>query len=121
MWAAPEQLGAPTIGGGSARSGGGGRGGLRSQRSLPSRPKYMKSKKTGSFAHVLAYKYPKTLFFAQIYLTRYTRETFFEKYVNFQNHYLSQCGVIPVQRFGSHIRPQPQGLGLKLAFQKYRK
>ncbi len=97
MWAAPELLGAPTIGGGSARSGGGGRGGLRSQISLPSHPEYMKTaKKTGSFTHVLAYKSQKTPFFAQKYLKRYTHETFFEKYVNFQNHYLSHCKVISV-------------------------
>ncbi len=62
--------------------------------------------------HFVAYKSPKTPFFAQKYLTRYTHETFFEKYVNFQNHYLSHCGVIPVQIFESHIRPQPNGLGL---------
>ncbi len=37
-------------------------------------------KKTGSFAHVLAYKSLKTPFFAQKYLTRYSHETFFEKY-----------------------------------------
>jgi hypothetical protein len=46
---APELLGAPTIGGGSARSGGGGRGGLRSEISLPSHPKYMKTAKNGRF------------------------------------------------------------------------
>jgi hypothetical protein len=39
--------------------------------------------KTGGFAHVLAYKSPKTLFFAQKYLTRYTHKTFFEEYTNF--------------------------------------
>jgi hypothetical protein len=92
--------------------GGGGRGGIRSQISLPSRPKYIKTAKKGSFAHIVAYKSPKTPFFAQKYLTRYTHETFFEKYVNFQNRYISRCGVIPVQSFGSHIRPQPHGLGL---------
>jgi hypothetical protein len=70
--------------------------------------------KTGDFAQILAYKSPKTPFFAQKYLTRYTHEKFFEKYVNFQNHYLSHCGLIPVQSFGSHIRPQPHGLGLTL-------
>jgi hypothetical protein len=42
-WAAPELLGAPTIGGGSTRSRGGGGGGHRSQISLPSRPKYTKT------------------------------------------------------------------------------
>jgi hypothetical protein len=49
VWAAPELLGAPTIGG----------------------------EKTGGFAQVLAYKSPKTPFFAQKYLTRYTHKTFF--------------------------------------------
>ncbi len=54
-------------------------------------------KKTGGFAHVLAYKSLKTPFFAQKYLTRYTHETFFEKYTNFQAHCLSHCRVIPLQ------------------------
>jgi hypothetical protein len=38
----------------------------------------------GSFAHVFAYKSPKTLFFALKYLTRYTHEKFFEEYINFK-------------------------------------
>jgi hypothetical protein len=113
VWPAPELLGAPTIGGGSARSGGGGGKGHRSQISLPSRPKYKKMAKTGSFALVLANNSPKTPFFAQKYLTRYTHETFFEEYMNFKTHYLSHYRVIPLQSFGSHIRPQPHGLGLK--------
>ncbi len=72
-------------------------------------------KKKGGFAHVLAYKSPKTPFFALKYLTRYTHETFFEEYINIKNfRNLSHCGVIPVRSFGSHIRPQPHGLGLKL-------
>ncbi len=49
MWAAPKLLGAPTIGGGSARSGDGGGGGHRSQISLPSRPKYTKKAKHRQF------------------------------------------------------------------------
>ncbi len=57
---APELIGAPTIGGGSARFGGSGGGGHRSQISLPSRPKYTKMAKSGGFAHVLSYKSPKT-------------------------------------------------------------
>ncbi len=70
-------------------------------------------KKTGGFAHVFAYKSPKTPFFALKYLTRYTHETFFEEYINFKIfRNLSHCGVIPVRSFGSHIRPQPHGLGL---------
>ncbi len=64
------------------------------------------------FAHILACKSPKTQFFAQKYLIRYTHKRFCERYVNFQNHYLSHCGVVPVQSFRSHIRPQPHGLGL---------
>ncbi len=81
----------------------------------PSKPPkiHENGQKTGGFVHVLAYKSPKTPFFAQKNLTRYTHETFFEKYVNFPNHYLSHCGVMPVQSFGSHIRPQPHGLGLR--------
>ncbi len=56
----------------------------------------------------------KCRFFALKYLTRYTHETFFEEYVNFKIfRNLSHCGVIPVRSFGSHIRPQPHGLGLK--------
>jgi hypothetical protein len=45
VWAAPELLGAPNIGVGIAQSGGGGGGGHRSQISLPSCPKYMKTAK----------------------------------------------------------------------------
>jgi hypothetical protein len=45
-WAAPELLGAPTIGGGSAWSRGGGGGDYRSQISLQSRPKSTKTAKT---------------------------------------------------------------------------
>jgi hypothetical protein len=62
----------------------------------------------------LVYKSPKTSFFAQKYLTRYTPETFFEEYTNFEAHYLSHCRVIYLQSFGSHIRPQPHGLGLSM-------
>jgi hypothetical protein len=103
---APEMLVAPTIGRGSARSRGGGEGDHRSQISLQSRPKIDKNgKKTGGFAHVLAYKSPKTPFFAQKYLTRYTHETFLEEYTNFEAHYLSHCRVIPLQSFGSRICP----------------
>ncbi len=70
--------------------------------------------KMGGFVHVFAYKSPKMLFFALKYLTRYTHEKFFEEYINFKIfRNLSHCGVIPVRSFGSHIRPQPHGLGLK--------
>jgi hypothetical protein len=68
--------------------------------------------KTGGFAHVFAYKSLKTPFFALKYLTRFTHETFFEEYTNFEAHYLSRCRDIPLQSFGSHIRLQLHGLGL---------
>ncbi len=81
---------------------------------IPSQPNEIakNGEKTGGFAHALAYKSPKTLFFALKYLTRYTHETFFEQYTNFEGYYLSRCRVKPLQSFGSHIRPQPHGLGL---------
>jgi hypothetical protein len=72
-----------------------------------------KWRKTDGFAHVLAYKSPKTPFFALKYFTTYTHETFFVEYTNFEAHYLSRFGVISVRSFGSHICPQPHGLGLK--------
>ncbi len=66
---------------------------------IPSQPYEIakNGEKTGGFAHVFAYKSPKTAFFAIKYLTRYTHETFFEEYINlkiFRN--LSHCRVIPV-------------------------
>jgi hypothetical protein len=40
---------------------------------------------------------------------------FFEEYMNHKFFgYLTQCGVITVQSFGSHILSQPSGLGLRL-------
>ncbi len=70
--------------------------------------------KTGGFAHVLAYKSPKTPFFAPKYFTTYIHKTFFEEYTNFEAHIFSRFGDISVRSFESHIRPQPHGLGLKL-------
>jgi hypothetical protein len=85
VWAAPELLGAPTIGRGSAQSRGGGGGGCRSQISLQSRPKNTKTaKKRAVSQHVLAYKLPKMLFFTQKYFKRYTHKMFFEEYINFK-------------------------------------
>jgi hypothetical protein len=46
-----------------------------------------KRQKMGGFVHVLAYKSPKTPFFALKYLTRYTHEMFFEEYANFEGQY----------------------------------
>ncbi len=87
-----------------------------SQKSYIPSPPYEIAKngeKTGGFAHVLAYNSRKTSFFALKFLTRYTHETFFEEQTNFEGYYFSRCRDIPLQSFGSHIRPQPHGLGLK--------
>ncbi len=79
---------------------------------IPSQPYEIakNGEKTGGFAHVLAYKSPKTPFFDLKYFS-----TFFEEYINFKIfRNLSCCGVIPVRSFGSHIRLQPHRLELKL-------
>jgi hypothetical protein len=89
--AAPELLGAPTTGGGSARPRGGGGEIPRSHINLQQYEIAKNGEKTGGFAHVLAYKVLKTPFFAHKYLTKYTHETFFEEYTNFEVHYLSHC------------------------------
>jgi hypothetical protein len=109
MLAAPELFGTPTIGGGSARPSGGGGEVIYTFTAVRNSEK---RRKTGGFVHVLAYKSPKTPFFALKYLTRYTHETFFEVYTNLEGPYLSRYRDIPLQSFGSHIRPQPHGLGL---------
>jgi hypothetical protein len=43
---------------------------------------YEKDEKMGDFGHCLAYKLPKTSFFTQKNLTKYTSETFFEENIN---------------------------------------
>ncbi len=112
MRAVPELLGAPTMGGGSARPWGGGGEVIYTFTAVYEIAK--NGKKTDGFANVFASKSPKTQFFAIKYLTRYTHEMFFEEYINFKIfRNLSHCGVIPVRSFGSQIRPQPHGLGLK--------
>ncbi len=63
---------------------------------------YENSEKTDGFLHFLAYKLPKTLFFAQKYLARYTPETNFEEYINF-TFYVTQ-GIVELYLFkGSEI------------------
>ncbi len=77
--------------------GGGGGGSQKSNKTSNPPEIYKNGEKTGGFAHVLAEKSPKTPFFAQKYLTRYTHEMFFEEYIKFKIvHYLSHCGVLPV-------------------------
>jgi hypothetical protein len=79
VWAAPELLGASTIGGGSARSGVVVEKVIEVKSAFQAAQNIQKQRKTGSFAHVLANNSPKTPFFAQKYLTRYTHERFFEE------------------------------------------
>jgi hypothetical protein len=79
--AAPELLGALTIGGGSAWPGGGGGEVIYTFIAVRNS---QKCENMGGFAHVLACKLPKTPFFTLKYLTRYTHETFFEEYINFK-------------------------------------
>jgi hypothetical protein len=106
--AAQKLLGAPTIGRGIAWAGGGGGGSQRSQIHTHAAHNVRKRQKKGSFEHFLAYKFPKTLFFAQKFLTRYNPETFFEEYINFNIFcYLRHCGVIPILSFGSHTYTAP--------------
>jgi hypothetical protein len=65
MRVAPEMLGAPTLGGGSARHRGVDGESHRSQISLPShRNIYKNGERMGGFTHFLAYKSPKTTFFS---------------------------------------------------------
>jgi hypothetical protein len=89
--AAPELLGAPTTGGGSARPRVGGGEIPRSLINLQQYEIAKNGKKTADLAHVFAYKVSKMPFFAHKYLTRYTHEMFFEEYTNFEVHYLSHC------------------------------
>jgi hypothetical protein len=78
--AAPELLGAPSIGGEVPGPG------VVVERSYIPSPPYEIAKngeKTGGFAHIWTYNSPKTTFFALKYLTRYTHEMFFKEYINF--------------------------------------
>jgi hypothetical protein len=88
--ASPELLGAPLAGGVPGQ----GWWWRNSKKSYKPSQQYEIAKigeKTAGFAQVFAYKAPKTPFFAHKYLTRYTHETFFEEYTNFEVHYLSHC------------------------------
>jgi hypothetical protein len=68
MRAAPELLGAPSMGGGSARPRGGGGESYRSQISLQSRPKYTKTAKNGRFHELFSLKIAEKAIFALKYL-----------------------------------------------------
>ncbi len=63
MRAAPDLLGAPTIGGGSAQPGGGGGGSSRSQIAFQAARNIQRRQKMGGFKHfILANKSPKMPF-----------------------------------------------------------
>jgi hypothetical protein len=106
-------LGALTIGGGSARPRGGGRGSQRSQIRLPCP---LGIYKNGQFPTLTDLKDAKNILFYLKVLNNYTPKTFYEEYINFKIFCnLRRYGVIPVQNFGSHIYPQSPGLGLTLS------
>ncbi len=62
MRAAPELLGAPTIGGGSAQPGCGGGGSQKSQKAFQA-ANVQKQRRNGQFPALIDLKMPKTLFF----------------------------------------------------------
>ncbi len=115
--AAPELLDEPNIGGGSALPGGGGGGSQRNQKSLPSRPECTKTAKKQPVFHTYwLKKTPKSLFLLKSTLQNILPRRFLRIVILILIFFcfLRHCGVIPVQSFGSHIRIQPPGLGLKL-------
>jgi hypothetical protein len=72
---------------------------------------YKNSENTGSFPALFGLLNAENAIFHSKVLTRYTPETFFEEYVNFEIFcYLRHCGVIPVQSFRIHVRPTPSCL-----------
>jgi hypothetical protein len=94
MRAAPELLGALTIGGGSARPWGDDGGSPRSQISLLSCPKCTKTAKNGLFHTLFGLEVAKNAVFHSKVLNKIYSRDFFKEYINFQIfHYLSHCGV----------------------------
>jgi hypothetical protein len=68
----------------------------------------------GGFTYLLAYKSPKTPFFAQKYLTIYNPKTFFEEYMNFNIFiYLAIVKLYLFKDSEVIYAPQPPGLVLK--------
>jgi hypothetical protein len=106
--AAQELLGAPTIGRGKCPAWGWWWG---SQISLP------RSQECTKMYNTFCPKIAKNDIFC-LKVTKYTPMTFFKEYIIFKNFCYLRCfGVIPVQSFGSHIRPLLPGLGLRLIFE----
>ncbi len=111
MRATSELLGAQTIGGGSARPWGGGGEVIYTFTAVGNSQK--RRKKQAVSRTFWPVNRQKCSFRSKVFNKIYSRE-FFEEYTNFEGHYLSRCRDIPLQSFGSHIRPQPHGLGLNV-------
>ncbi len=93
--------------------------GVKGVKYAPMLPKmYENCEKTGSFPNFLACKLPKTPFFAQKYLTRYTPEMFFEEYINFKHFFILKAlwNYIRSKFQKSYSLPQPPGSGLQQYF-----
>ncbi len=119
MRVAQELLGAPTIGGGSVRPGGGGGGSQRSQTSLLSCRVCAKTAPKQQFPSLIDLLTKTPFFFLKVLNKIYFHDDF-EEYINFKIFcFLWHCGVIPVQSFRSHIRPQPPGLGLNVFIENF--
>ncbi len=91
MRAAQKLLGAPTIGGGSAQAG----GVVEGVKGVKYTPKPPTMYENGEKRAVFCTYFKKLLisqFFTEKYLSRYTPETFFEEYMNFNIFcYLRRC------------------------------
>ncbi len=87
---------------------------LKEPNKPPSHPKYMwMALKTGSFLTYWLKNRWKCCLWSKLLYKIYLQDVF-EAKINFNICcYLQRCGVIPVHIFGSHIHPQPPGLGLK--------
>ncbi len=114
VWAASELLGAPTIGGGCPVRGWWWRGSQKSNK--PSKlPEIYKNNKNGRFRARFGLVIAENAVFHSKVLNKIYSQDIFEEYINFKTvHNLSHCGFIPVQSFGSHIRPLSHGLGLNV-------
>jgi hypothetical protein len=62
--------------------------------------------KNGQFPTLIDLKIAENTVFHSKIPNKIYSQFFFKEYINFKIfHYLRQCGVIPVQNFGSHVHP----------------